>query len=138
MANYRLRELEGVGPVNSQKMDGVNVRNVEDLLKRGATPKGREELAQQSGISSAVILKWVNMADLFRVKGIGKQYSELLEKAGVDTVKELRNRRADNLTAALKQANEAGGRRLVRLLPGQKRVQAWIDEAQKLPPAVFY
>jgi predicted flap endonuclease-1-like 5' DNA nuclease len=138
MPNYRLKELEGIGPVHSKTMDGVDVRNVNELLRRGATPKGREELAKQTGIGGAVILKWVNMADLFRVKGIGKQYSELLEKAGVDTVKELRTRRADNLTATLAQANEAGGRRLVRQLPGLKRVQGWITEAQKLPPAVFY
>jgi nucleotidyltransferase/DNA polymerase involved in DNA repair len=78
------------------------------------------------------------MADLFRVNGVGKQYAELLEKAGVDTVKELRNRRADNLVAKLAEMNKAGGRRLVRQLPGLKRVQGWIDEAKKLPPAVRY
>jgi len=138
MPNYTLSQIEGIGPANSKKMQKAKVQTVRGLLKRGATPKGRKELALQSGVSEAVILKWVNMADLFRVNGIGKQYAELLEKAGVDTVKELRTRRADKLIAALEAANGAGARRLVRLLPGQKRVQGWIDEAKKLAPAVFY
>jgi len=138
MPNYPLAQIDGLGPANSKKMQKAKVQTVRGLLKRGATPKGRKELALQSGVSEAVILKWVNMADLFRVNGIGKQYAELLEKAGVDTVKELRTRRADKLIAALEAANGAGARRLVRLLPGQKRVQGWIDEAKKLAPAVFY
>jgi len=100
--------------------------------------RGRKELAEQIGISESVILTWVNMADLFRVRGVGKQYAELLEKAGVDTVKELRNRRADNLVAKLAAANTVGGRKRVRQLPGLKRVQSWIDEAKKLSPAVTY
>jgi len=138
MPNYPLAQIDGLGPANSKKMQKAKVQTVRGLLKRGATPKGRKELALQSGVSEAVILKWVNMADLFRVNGIGKQYAELLEKAGVDTVKVLRTRRADKLIAALEAANGAGARRLVRLLPGQKRVQGWIDEAKKLAPAVFY
>jgi predicted flap endonuclease-1-like 5' DNA nuclease len=138
MPNYRLIEIEGIGPAMTRKMDAAKIKTMRGLLKKGATPKGREEMAQQTGISEASILKWVNMADLFRINGVGKQYSELLEKAGVDTVKELRNRRADHLAASLVKANEAGGRRLVRQLPGLKRVENWIAEAKKLPPAVFY
>jgi predicted flap endonuclease-1-like 5' DNA nuclease len=138
MPNYNLKQIEGIGPANSRKMERAKIQTVRGLLKRGGTPKGRKELAQQTGINEAVILKWVNMADLFRVKGVGKQYAELLEKAGVDTVKELRTRRADNLAPKLEEANQVGGRRLVRQLPGVKRVQSWIDEAKKLPPAVTY
>ena len=81
---------------NSTKMEKAKIQTVRGLLKRGGTAKGRKELAEKTGISESVILKWVNMADLFRVKGIGKQYAELLEKAGVDTVKELRTRRASS------------------------------------------
>ena len=138
MPNYKLKEIEGIGPVNSSKMERAEIVTVRNLLERGGTPKGRKELAQQTGLSEEVILKWVNMADLFRVKGIGKQYAELLERAGVDTVRELRTRRADNLTPKLAEANRVGGRRLVRQLPGMKRVQSWIEDARKLPPAVTY
>ncbi len=138
MPNYNLVQIEGIGPANSNKMKSAKVLTTATLLKKGSTPKGRKELAQQTGISQAVILKWVNMADLFRVKGIGKQYSELLEKAGVDTVKELRTRTPENLAAALAKANEAGGRRLVRQLPGLKRLRTWVNAAKKLAPAVFY
>ena len=137
MPNYSLVQIEGIGPANSKKMGSAKVLTTSMLLKKGATPKGRKELAQQTGISESVILKWVNMADLFRVKGIGKQYSELLEKAGVDTVKELRNRVPENLAAALVKAN-SGSRRLVRQLPGLKRCRTWIAEAKKLAPAVTY
>lgn len=138
MPNYSLMQVEGIGPANSKKMGKVKIQTVRGLLKRGGTPKGRKELAQQTGISEAVILKWVNMADLFRVNGIGTQYAELLEKAGVDTVKELRTRKADNLVAKLAESNKVGNRKLVRQLPGLKRVQGWIDEAKKLPRAVSY
>ena len=138
MPNYKLEEIEGIGPANAKKMAKAKVLTVNALLEKGKTPKGRKELAELTGITEAVILKWVNMADLFRVPGIGKQYSELLEKAGVDTVKELRTRRADNLTAALAQANVAGKNRLVKQVPGLQRVQSWIEEAKKLAPVVKY
>ena len=138
MPNYKLSKIEGIGPAQSKKMQVAKIQTVRGLLQKGATPKGRKELAEKTGIDEAVILKWVNMADLFRVKGIGEQYSELLEKAGVDTVKELRNRRADNLVAKLAEVNKVGGRKMVRQLPGLKRVQGWIDEAKKLSPVVRY
>lgn len=138
MPNYSLKQIEGIGAANSRKMEKAKVQTVRGLLKKGGTPKGRKLLAEQTGVGESVILKWVNMADLFRVSGIGKQYAELLEKAGVDTVKELRNRRADALVAKLAASNRVGSRRLVQQLPGLKRVQAWIDEAKKLPPAVSY
>ena len=138
MPSYRLIDLEGIGPANSRKMDEAKIKTVRGLLQKGGTPKGRKELAQSTGISESVILKWVNFADLFRINGIGTQYSELLEKAGVDTVKELRTRNAENLVASLKKANEAGGRRLVRGVPGLKRARTWIAEAKKLKPAVTY
>jgi predicted flap endonuclease-1-like 5' DNA nuclease len=138
MPSYRLIDLEGIGPANSRKMDEARIKTVRGLLQKGGTPKGRKELAERTGISESVILRWVNMADLFRINGIGTQYAELLEKAGVDTVKELRTRNATNLVASMQKANEAGGRRLVRLVPGLKRAQTWISEAKKLKPAVTY
>ena len=138
MQSYRLIDLEGIGPAYGRKMDAAKVKTTRSLLQKGGTPKGRKELAERTGVSESVILKWVNLADLFRINGIGTQYSELLEKAGVDTVKELRTRNAANLVASLQKANEAGGRRLVRVVPGLKRAQTWIAEAKKLKPAVTY
>ncbi|HOT96484.1 MAG TPA: DUF4332 domain-containing protein [bacterium] len=136
--NYKIADIEGIGASMSQKLKKANIKTVHGLLQAGATKKGRKELAESSGIDEAVILKWVNMADLYRVKGIGKQYAELLEKAGVDTVKELRTRNAENLVAKLAEANAAGKKRMVRLLPGLKRVESWIEEAKKLTPMVTY
>ena len=138
MMNYKIADIEGVGASMSQKLLKAKIKTVKGLLNAGATKKGRKELAEASGIDEAVILKWVNMADLYRVKGIGKQYAELLEKAGVDTVKELRTRNAENLVAKLAEANAAGKKRMVRLLPGLKRVESWIEEAKKLTPMVTY
>ncbi|HPR87304.1 MAG TPA: DUF4332 domain-containing protein [bacterium] len=136
--NYKIADIEGIGASMSQKLKKADIKTVHGLLKAGATKKGRKELAEASGIDEAVILKWVNMADLYRVKGIGKQYAELLEKAGVDTVKELRTRNAENLVAKLAEANAAGKKRMVRLLPGLKRVESWIEEAKKMTPMVTY
>ncbi len=138
MMSYKIADIEGVGASMSQKLHKAGIKTVSGLLKKGATKKGRKELAEASGIDETVILKWVNMADLYRVKGIGKQYAELLEKAGVDTVKELRTRNAENLVAKMAEANAAGKKRMVRLLPGLKRVGNWIEEAKKMEPMVTY
>lgn len=138
MMNYRITDIEGVGAAMTKKLEKASIKSVQGLLKKGATKKGRKEIADATGIDESVVLKWVNMADLYRVKGIGKQYAELLEKAGVDTVKELKMRKADNLLAKMAEVNKAGSKRLVRLLPGMKRVAAWIEEAKKLPPMVTY
>ena len=137
MATYKISEIEGIGPVYAAKLQQAGLKTVDDLLKRGAAAKGRKELADATGIDQKIILKWVNMADLFRVKGIGQEYSELLEKAGVDTVKELRNRKAQNLYAKMAEVNSAG-RALVRQLPGQKTVESWIEQAKKIDPKVTY
>jgi len=138
MMNYKITDIEGVGAAMTKKLEKASIKSVQGLLKKGATKKGRKEIADATGIDESVVLKWVNMADLYRVKGIGKQYAELLEKAGVDTVKELKMRKADNLLAKMAEVNKAGSKRLVRLLPGMKRVAAWIEEAKKLPPMVTY
>ena len=137
MASYKISEIEGIGPKYAAMLQKAGVRSVNDLLKKGAAAKGRREIAAASGIDQKIILKWVNMADLFRVKGIGQEYSELLEKAGVDTVKELRNRNAANLHAKMAEVNSAG-RALVRQLPGKKSVESWVDQAKKMDPKVTY
>ena len=99
--------IEGIGPVYAAKLKEIGILFVSDLLDAGASRKGREELVEKTGISAALVLKWVNMADLMRISGVGEEYSELLEAAGVDTVKELRNRNPENLYQAMLQANRA-------------------------------
>ena len=137
MANYKISDIEGIGPAYQEKLKTAKVRSVTTLLKKGCNRQGRKELSQATGIDETLILKWVNMADLYRVKGVGSEYSELLEKAGVDTVKELRNRRADNLHSKMVEINSAD-RPLVRQLPGLKSVESWVSEAKKLEPMVTY
>ena len=137
MRSYRVDEIEGIGPVMAGRLRNAGVKTLNQLLEQGSSPRGRRELSEASGIADAVILKWVNMADLFRVRGIGGEYAELLEKAGVDTVKELRTRNPQNLHAKLVETNSAG-RGLVRQLPGLGRVSHWTEQARRLAPKVTY
>lgn len=111
---------------------------VNGFLKKTQHRKARKQLAAQTHLSEHLILKWANMADLYRVKGIGSEYAELLEKAGVDTVKELRKRKPEHLHRKIREANVRGRRARVRRMPGLKRVQSWIREAKKLPPVIQY
>lgn len=134
MAN--IEDIEGIGPTQAGKLREAGVRTVEALLERGATPKGRQELEQATGISGTYILRWVNHADLYRIKGVAAEMSELLEVAGVDTVAELARRNPQNLHQALAKANEEKKR--VRQVPTEKQVAAWIEEAKTLPRAVSY
>ena len=131
-----VKKIEGIGPGKAAKFAKVGIRTTERLLKEGATKRGRQELAARTGISEDLILEWVNLADLLRVKGIGEEYSDLLEEAGMDSVKELRNRRADHLHEALLKVNAA--KRLVRRPPATSMVEDWIRQAKKLPPAVTH
>ena len=128
--------VEGIGPAYAEKLKAKGIVTTETLLKAAATAKGREELAATTGISEKVILGWANKADLFRIKGVGTQYSDLLEAAGVDTVVELSTRRADNLAKKMAEVNEA--KKLVRNSPAEKQVSAWIEEAKTLPRLLSY
>ncbi|MBN1266263.1 MAG: DUF4332 domain-containing protein [Anaerolineales bacterium] len=132
----RIIDIEGIGAVYTEKLHQHGVRTTERLLKIAGTKNGREDLAGISGISEKLILEWVNLADLMRIRGIGSEYSDLLEEAGVDTVKELRNRRADNLYQALVKVNEQ--KKLVRRIPSEKEVSDWIKQAASLAPAVSH
>lgn len=133
---YKIDEIEGIGPVMAGKLVSASIKTVDQLLEAGATKSGRKNLAETTGIDEGKILSWVNMADLFRVKGIGQEFSELLEAAGVDTVKELRTRNAANLHAKMKEVNEL--KNLTRALPALKSVEGWIEFASKLEPKVTY
>ena len=132
----KLETIEGIGPVYAGQLRAAGIATVDALLAAGATPRGRQVLEQRSGIGHALILEWVNIADLMRVKGVGEEYSDLLEEAGVDTVKELRNRAPENLYEALVKTNEA--KRLVRRLPTLGMVRGWVQQAKVLPPKVTY
>ncbi len=132
----KIETIEGVGPALAKKFQGAGVRTCEKLLADGATKKGRKALAASSGVNEAKILAFVNCADLMRVNGVGSEYSELLEKAGVDTVKELKNRRPDNLTAKMAEVNAK--KKLVRRAPSEKVVTKWVAQAKKLPAVVKY
>jgi len=136
MAKTKVIEIEGIGPVYAEKLQAIGIQYLEDLLEQGATPKGREAIAEKTGISPDLILRWVNHADLFRIKGIGPEYAELLEAAGVDTVPELARRNPANLYQALKQANEK--RERVRRLPDEAQVADWIEQAKALPRIITY
>lgn len=132
----KLTKIEGVGEVYAAKLKDAGVRSVEALLEAGATPDGRQDLETKTGIGHKLILEWVNLADLMRINGISEEYADLLEEAGVDTVKELRNRNAVNLHAALAATNAQ--KALVRRLPSQGQVVDWIEQAKGLPPKVSY
>ncbi|BCX16753.1 MAG: ferredoxin [Geminicoccaceae bacterium] len=136
MANYKVVEIEGIGPTYAAKLQAANIATTADLLRACADSKGRKALAQSTGIDEARLLKWANMADLMRIKGVGKQYAELLEAAGVDTVKELKQRVPANLAAKMAEVNAA--RKLTRAVPAEKMVARWIEQAKSLPPALSH
>jgi predicted flap endonuclease-1-like 5' DNA nuclease len=134
MAN--IADIEGIGGTFAEKLSAAGVTSVEGLLAQGATPKGRADLASQTGISDKLVLKWVNHADLFRIKGVAGEYAELLEAAGVDTVAELAQRNGANLAKAMADVNEK--KSLTRTVPSEAQVSKWIDEAKTLPRMVNY
>lgn len=133
---YNIIDIEGIGPVYAEKLGAVGIKTVEALLEAGASKKGRDEIAEKTGIAYAHILRWVNMADLFRIKGVAEETSDLLEKAGVDTVKELRNRNAENLHAKLVAVNEEFN--LSGRVPSLSQVEGFIAQAKELEPTVTH
>ncbi len=133
---YKIIEIEGVGDSYASKLIEAGITTVEELLEKGATAKGRQAIAEATGISPKLILKWVNHADLFRIKGIGPQFAELLEASGVDTVKELRHRKAANLAAKVAEVNES--KNLSNRTPSEKEIEKMIEMAGELEPVVTY
>lgn len=132
----KIIEIEGIGEKYAAALEGAGVATVEALLETGGSDSGRKALAEKAGLTSQQVLEWVNRADLMRVKGIGSEYSDLLEAAGVDTVKELATRRPDNLFAKMEEVNAA--KKLVRRTPTAAEVEKWVAEAKTLPPKVTY
>jgi predicted flap endonuclease-1-like 5' DNA nuclease len=132
----KIIDIEGIGPVYAGKLNSIGIYTTSDLLEAGATPLGRQVLAEKTGISGKLILEWVNLADLFRIKGVGEEYSDLLEEAGVDTVVELAKRNAENLLVRIYEVNEK--KKLVRRLPTLNEIKQWIAQAKTLPRKVEY
>ena len=132
----KLTMIEGIGESYEQKLKEAEIISVEKLLESCSSKKSRGKLAEKSGITEKLILKWANYADLFRIKGVGGEYAELLEAAGVDTVPELAKRKADNLAAKMAEVNSA--KKLVRRIPNVKQVESWIEQAGKLQRIIQY
>jgi predicted flap endonuclease-1-like 5' DNA nuclease len=132
----KIDQIEGIGPTYAQKLMNEGITTTDALLNAGATPQGREALSEQTGIAENLILEWVNLADLFRIKGVGEEYSDLLEEAGVDTVAELAHRNPENLLAKIIEVNAA--KNLVRRVPYLSFVESWVQQAKTLPRKVEY
>ncbi len=134
--SYKIDEIEGIGPSYAEKLAAADIRTTDDLLKICREAKGRAAVASKTGISEKLVLSWTNMADLMRIKGIGGQYAELLHAAGVDTIKELRTRNAENLASKMDEVNQA--KNLANACPSAAVVQSWIDSAKETDPLITH
>ena len=132
----KIEAIEGIGDVYGAKLRALGIQTTDQYLARAATRKGRQELAEALDVSEKLVLNWANRADLFRIKGIGEEYSDLLEAAGVDTVPELAQRNPENLHQKLLEVNAA--KRLVRRPPSLKQVESWVAQAKELPRVLSY
>ena len=133
---YKIMDVEGIGEVYSKKLVEAGINTVDELLEKCYKPAGRNELAEATEISPKLILTWANHADLMRINGVGPQFSELLEAAGVDTVKEFRNRVPANLQPKLEEINNE--KHLVGRVPSLSEVEKMIEQAKELPPMMEY
>jgi predicted flap endonuclease-1-like 5' DNA nuclease len=134
--NYKIIDIEGIGDAYAPKLQAEGITSVSQLLDRCAAPAGRKELAEATGISPKLILTWTNHCDLMRINGVGPQFSELLEAAGVDTVKEFRHRKAENLQPKLEEVNAE--KNLCNRVPSLKEVEKMIEQAKELEPLMEY
>lgn len=132
----KLIEVEGIGGVYAKKLAAAGLKTTDALLAKGESPKGRKEIAEKTGIDAKLILEWVNHVDLFRIKGVGQEYSDLLEAAGVDTVPELAQRKPAALVEKMAEVNKK--KKLVRQLPVESQVASWVAQAKKLPRVIKY
>lgn len=136
MANYPIEDIEGIGETYGGKLRSAGVNDTDALLAACKTPKGRSELAGKTGISDKLILEWANHADLYRINGVGSEYADLLEEAGVDTVPELAQRNAANLASRMVEVNDA--KKLVRSVPSESDVAGWVEQAKGMERALEY
>jgi len=134
--SYPIEEIEGIGPANGTKLKAAGINDTDALLKLCSDKKGRDAMAEKSGIGASTLLNWANMADMMRVKGVGRQYSELLKASGVDTIKELRTRRADNLATKMSEVNAA--KKLAKATPNESMIAGWIEAAKTMDPLITH
>ncbi len=132
----KLTKVEGIGKAYAEKLEAIGIVSTDALLEKGATPQGRKEIAEKTGISPKLVLRWVNHVDLFRIKGVGEEYADLLETAGVDTVPELAQRNPENLHKKIVAIN--ADKKLVRQLPGLNQVREWVEQAKRLPRKITH
>lgn len=132
----KLEDVEGIGPKYAEQLRAAGISSTDAFLAAAATPKSRKDLAEKSGISDSLILEWANHLDLYRIKGVGSEYADLLEEAGVDTVVELAQRNPANLYQKMVEVNAA--KQLVRKMPVQSQVADWVEQAKKLPRILSY
>jgi predicted flap endonuclease-1-like 5' DNA nuclease len=134
--DVKVIDIEGVGPAYAGKLHEVRIDTTEELLEAGRTPGGRVRLSETTGISSGMLLQWINHADLMRIKGVGSEYADLLEAAGVDTVVELAHRKPENLVTTMRERNDKD--ELVRRVPSDTMVADWVAQAKKLGRTIEY
>lgn len=132
----RLMSIEEIGESLEKKLSDAGIKSTEALLRQGATLQGRKSIAERTGLSEKLILEWVNHADLFRIRGVGGQYADLLEEGGVDSVVELAQRKPEHLHQKLLVVNQE--KKLVRRLPSLFEVRQWVDQANRLPRMIFH
>ena len=133
---YKIDEIDGIGPAYREKLTAAGINNTDDLLEQCCTPKGRKAMGEKTGVSEKLLLEWSNMADLMRVSGVGRQFAELLEASGVDTIKELRNRNADNLATKMEEVNTE--KKLSKTSPSVSQIKDWVEQAKKTDPKIEY
>jgi len=135
-SSYSITDINGIGPLAADKLKKVGIRTAAKLLEAAKSAKGRKALAAKIGVDEKTILRWANLVDRMRIKGVGEDYAKLLQAVGVDTVKELKHRNVAKLASAMREANKKT--KLVRLLPSEGRVQRWVDHAKQLPLKITY
>lgn len=133
---YKIEQIEGIGESYAKKLEAAGIKTTDDLLTACATKKGRDDVAEKTGINDKLILRWTNHADLFRIKGVAGQFAELLEAAGVDTVKEFRHRVPSNLHQKLEKVNEK--KNLCNRITSLSELEKMIAQAKELEPVISY
>jgi predicted flap endonuclease-1-like 5' DNA nuclease len=136
--SYSIVQIEGIDGAMAQKLRAMRIRTTRRLLEVAKSPKGRKLLAQRTGIPARLILGWANKADLMRVKGIGDEYTSLLQAVGVGTMRKLRAGKPAQLAKKMARANTANGAKLVRVVPSEKSIEKWVSRAKEIPLRITY
>ncbi len=134
--SYPIDEIEGIGPVNREKLEVAGIATTEDLLRLCGSKKGRSECSESTGVGESQLLGWANMADMMRISGVGGQFAEILNATGVDTVKELRTRNPANLAVSMKEINDQ--KKLAKSNPSEDQVRGWIEQAKEMDPTITH